>query len=705
MVWAFFALLILIAALKGRTPDTEWVPFSDQSSHLMATMSLWHDHDLRYTLEDLDRFNAQFPAAQGPRMTFLKQNADGEIYFAKPMLYAVFNAPFYGAFGTAGFIIFNMMAIAIMAALTHHIARRIYGNTMSHLMTAGLFLMGPFMAWTMVVHPDLFIALLLYIGGYLALTRNHSSGWWAAGLLLGMALSEKLTFSVALPFLLMAMPNPSIRKHGWIIIGLLAGLLITSMINLGQDGNLSAYQGIRFGVTKPPFPLEAGWIPRRTAGTGHIFDTSLLLRALAGNLLLIPSIVFDFFFGRQTGILLYFPVALVFLFTVLTRRNTRAMLICAGLFAYLLLNALAFPSNGFGGTGSYGSRYLMQALPLLMLALLPLVELTPPAGSLVSRQLLGVSAVLASLVFQHGTLPPSGKLVQNPTAFLLSTPATLFPLEDRLLPSVPIYTSHFRTDNKTATTSLFSRDATQIERYVDGKVKRKLTLYQHNADKAVPALNIHSSIHAKVEIKNGTSPIWTELISPHQTKAVPLDDSFFQHKAFDLLDSKTKWWGAFTIELHALATEDKPAYASFDLTSHSKPVPISLNQVISVHEFKQHGITPRFHWSYMEDWGQWTDGEYADLLIPAPDNLPDGTQIQVTATAFLAKNHPRQNIEVFLNGEKQYDHTFSSPGPITLLVPVGHQVKGNVVTIGFRMRNPASPLAQGINQDDRKLGL
>ncbi|WP_143434219.1 glycosyltransferase family 39 protein [Hydrogenophaga sp. H7] len=705
LIWALLALLILTAALKGRTPDTEWVPFSDQSSHLMATMSLWHDHDLRYTLEDLERFNAQFPAARGPRGMFLKQSSDGAIYFAKPALYAVFNAPFYGAFGTTGFIIFNLMAIAIMAALTHQIARRIYGYTLSHLMTAALFLMGPFMAWTMVVHPDLFIALLLYTGGYLALTQNRSSGWWAAGLLLGMALAEKPTFVVALPFLLLCVPGPKFRTYGWIVFGLLAGWLIPTLVNLSQDGNLLAYQGIRFYVGEPPFPLEAGWTSPKTGGFGHIFDTSFLLRAMTGNLALVPTIVFEFIFGRQTGMLLYFPVALVFLFTALTRRNINALLICIGLFAYLLLYALAFPSNGFGGGASYGSRYLMQALPLLMLALLPLIKSTPPAGRLVPSQLLGVSAVLASLVFQHGTLPPSGKLVQNPTTFLLNTPATLFPLEDRLLPWIPIFTSHFRVDNTTAEASLFSKDATWLDKYVDGKIVRQLTLYQHNADQALPALYIHSSVHARVDIKNGGTPIWTGSISPQKVLDLPLDQSFFQHEAFDLLDKKTKRWGAFSIELQSVATAEKPAYASFELTTDSAPVPIPFDRIISIHEFNQHGIIPRFHWSYMEEWGQWTDGEYAELLIPLPDNLPDGTEIQITATAFLARNQPRQSIEVFLNGEKQYDHTFSSPGPITLQVPVGQLVKRNAVSIGFRMRNPTTPLAQGISQDDRKLGL
>lgn len=707
IAWALLALVFLVWTLKGKTPDTEWTPFSDQSSHLMATMSLWHDFDLQYTQTDLERFNAQFPAADGPRGTFLKQSVEGEIYFAKPVLYAALNAPLYGAFGTTGFVLFNLMAIAIMAALTQRIAQRVYGTALSHMMTAALFFTGPFMAWTMVIHPDLLIALLLFVGGYLALTQTRPQGWCAAGILLGMALSEKPTFAVAIPFLLLALPNHSLKKHGWIIAGVLTGWLIPTAINLSQDGNLLAYQGIRFVVADRPFPLDAGWTSPGIQGTGHIFDIGRFLHALTGNLPLIPSKVFDFFFGRQTGLLLYFPVALVFLVTVISRRHTSALLICVGLFAYLLLNALAFPSNGFGGMGSYGSRYLMQALPLLMLALLPLVQITPLAKLRAPNPLLGVSAVLASLIFQHATLPPSGKLVQDPTAFLLETPAVLFPLEDSLLPWMPINAKDFKTNNETATFTLFSRDAPpeRIKKYVNGKIENQLTLYQHDAAQPLPALTVHSSAHAKLSVKNGAGWTWMGSISPDQAQVVTLDASLFQHKAFDLLDQKTKRWGALSIEMQSIDGQEKPAYASFDLNAQIDSTPIALDSEVTVREFEAHGIVPRFHWSNAEEWGRWTDGEYAELLIPVPQQLPNSARIQLTAQGFVTPNHPRQTVEIFLNGEKQYDHIFANRSLVRLHIPLERQATGKAVVIGFRMRNPESPLNLGLSRDARILGL
>jgi hypothetical protein len=372
-----------------------------------------------------------------------------------------------------------------------------------------------------------------------------------------------------------------------------------------------------------------------------------------------------------------------------------------------MLNALAFPSNGFGGVLSYGSRYLMQALPLLMLALLPLDQTPSPARARAPNQLLGISAVVASLAFQLGALPPSPKLVQDPSEFLLSAPATLFPLEDSLLPWIPIFASDFRTDNEAETISLFYRDAHrgQIRKYVNGKVENQLTLYQHDAEQALPAFTINSSVHAKVSIKNGTDLIWTGSISPLQAQALPLDDSFFQHSAFDLIDQKTKRWGTFTIELQTTADQDKPAYASFDLNDqvHLKPIPINRN--INVHEFQALGIISRFHWSHIEDWGTWTDGEYAELLFLTPNSFSGPAEIRLEVQGYTPKEHPQQNIEVFLNGERQFDLALTKAETTTLSIPIDCSAAGTPIALGFRIRNSLSPLELGISHDNRALGL
>jgi hypothetical protein len=56
-------VLLLVAAYGLPLPDE---PVADEATHLLATASLWHDHDLRFDDRDLARGYAVWPGA-GPR--------------------------------------------------------------------------------------------------------------------------------------------------------------------------------------------------------------------------------------------------------------------------------------------------------------------------------------------------------------------------------------------------------------------------------------------------------------------------------------------------------------------------------------------------------------------------------------------------------------------------------------------------------------
>lgn len=709
ILWVFLAALIFTISLKNKIPDHEWRPFSDQSSHLIATISLWEDHDLRYTRKDLDRFRDLFPATQGPSGAFLKLSKEGHFFFAKPALYAALNAPFYGAFGTAGFLIVNLLALGAMAALTQRIARRVYGEIPAHLMAAALFSMGPFMAWSTVIHPDLLIALLLYLGGYLVLTYRNTKSLCGAGLLLGFALAEKPTFAVILPFLIMALPAMNFKKLSWLILGIAFGWILPAAVSYSQDGNLLAYQGIRFLTARRPFPEEEGWTLPVRNGIAHIFNIQLMWNALTGNIFLLPSKLIDFFVGRQTGLLLYFPVALLFLITCFIEKNTRSLLLVAGLFTYLGLNAFAFPDNGFGGSGSYGSRYLMQALPLLMLALQPLGRDIEIHGVRFKHGVLAYPAVILTLIFQHSSLPPSGHLVQYPSSYLKSAPATWFPLERSLLPSLPIYTPGYRINDDEKKNSIFSRDIREerVIELVDGKATDELTIYRHDSKSPLPVLTINSSVDANVHIKPTRGQERTTSVTLGNQKTETIPASFFGREVFSLMDKRTKQWADLTVEVESIGAPNQPAFISYSLTSKrpQDPASIPLNRDIAFREFETFGIIPRFNWGSLEKWGSWTDGKYADLLIPMPSNQPAPKIIRLLLKHFTSKNNPKNTIEIFINGKKETYHTFTSPEVTTLDIPISNQDAGKSINLGFRILNPTSPLALGLSQDTRTLGL
>lgn len=194
-------------------------------------------------------------------------------------------------------------------------------------------------------------------------------------------------------------------------------------------------------------------------------------------------------------------------------------------------------------------------------------------------------------------------------------------------------------------------------------------------------------------------------ISPHQAQVVPLDNSFFQHKAFDLLDKKTKRWGSFSITLLSDPVQDKLGYASFDLDTRLQRKSISINRDIRIHDFPEQGIVSRFSWGHIERREGWTDGEYAELQILMPDTLSSPIEIRALVRAFVPNKKSTQTIEVFLNGEKQLDRTFISSAPAMLTIPIDPSTAGTEITLGFLIRNPTSPFELGISQDLRALGL
>lgn len=709
VLWLLIASVVLFSTLNGRVVDRDWTPFSDQSSHLLAAMSVWHDRDLKFEKTDLDRFNARFPAAGGPKGTFLKQSPDGDFFYAKPVLYALLTAPFYGLFGTSGFILCNLLAIALMASLTYRITRPVFGTWQSHGMTAALFLLGPFMAWTMVIHPDILISALLFGGGYLLLTGTTRTALLAAGCLLGMALYEKPTFAVILPFLFVAMPSLSLRKLVLAAVGVLVGWLLPTAINLSQDANMLAYQGLRIYFPTGPFPFELGWEAPKEQKYAHFFDPVQVLSALMHNIVLLPQKLFDLVAARQTGLALYFPVALLFFGTAIIQRRPRSLIVCSALVAYYLLNALAFPTNGFGGSQSYGSRYLLQALPLTILALLPIDRHASRRERAWIFAPLSLAAIFGTLILQHQTLPPSSTTVEDPTPFLTHWPATLFPLEVSLLPSVPIHSPQFRVSTEDLGTSLFRIKGFDhgVAAYSEGRAKMTIALFQHNVNSALPEVAITTTIAATATARIGTEVIWRGAIDPTKETVLNIREQSLKQGAFDLIKREYTRWDTVDIELVASSEGDGPAFAWVGFKNESLPHRPILDLDIDSQAFSSQGIERRLGWSHDPGWTQWTwtDGPYAELHVPVPAGVSGAMNIGFTAHAFLAPGHEQQQVEVYINGKHTQNWRFDSPEIRRLVVTVDNAAPKDIIRLGFKPLNPAVPQDLGLGKDMRALGL
>lgn len=708
-----------MSALVGSPSHDKKMLFSDQATHISAALSIWHDRDLRYTVNDLDRFRQELPAETGPRGIFLKVANNEVLYYAKPFLYALFSAPFVGINGLNGFAVFNLICYFVIGAVFLRIMLPVFGSFYSGVMVISIIVLSPFTAWISIAHPDLFIAALLSVGGFFLINQRSSMPIRILGaFIIGMALYEKMTFVFAMPFLLIPlMRSLRIKDLFFVLAVMLLGWLIPTSINLWQDGNVLAYQGIRFYAGGIPFPLENGWRLPQTGITEHIFKLEALISALFGNIYVLPEKFIDFIVGRQTGILLYFPAALALLIISILNPNQKSVFIIAGLFSYLVIHWLVFPTNGYGGAGTYGSRYLMQALPLIILAFLWQEERNIKTNGQIKMwvKCLVLIAAGLSLVFQYQVLPPSEKLVRNPPLFFKTQRAQIFPFESSLLPTIehimPKAFKNFVSDGKTR--HIIYKTGFKHQNNYALKVDKfskstDFVLYQIGPEKAPPPLGVVTSKNMILKlVDNGI--ILKELNVPAGIhEFAELDNSIFKRSFYGLELGKEIRWRKLELQYSPVIGKKNNSAGWLDVVFDYRLSTFQrYGKKIIPDEFCDAAVRPDFHWSHKENWGVWTDGEYASLTL----NLGEEKRkllFKFNVHAYVPPESPERTVNVFVNGRRIDTWTFvknDAPPETKFIVTPDDMSGSSFAHIGFNIGNPKSPLELGRGGDPRKLGL
>lgn len=128
---------------------------------------------------------------------------------------------------------------------------------------------------------------------------------------------------------------------------------------------------------------------------------------------------------------------------------------------------------------------------------------------------------------------------------------------------------------------------------------------------------------------------------------------------------------------------------------------------IPVSTFSAFGIKLRFGWCETEDWGVWSRGMYADLVLPVSERLHHGFKICLLMQAFVSQLHPRQEVNVFLNGEFIEKWSFDWLNiPVTKVIYAKADACVNgVIVLGLQILDPVSPLSLGFSADARVLGI
>lgn len=111
-------------------------------------------------------------------------------------------------------------------------------------------------------------------------------------------------------------------------------------------------------------------------------------------------------------------------------------------------------------------------------------------------------------------------------------------------------------------------------------------------------------------------------------------------------------------------------------------------------------------WAWPEEWGVWSNGDQAKLILPVPKGVAP-KQIKLAVRAFVSPLHTKQDIEVFIDGMPPQTISLIDPDANNWVIDLpGNIAEKKYLELQFRFKNPASPKdVGGVPGDDRKLGM
>lgn len=716
--WLIIAVMSALLNIAQAKQPQERKVYSDLATHVMIASSVWNDFDYKYSLEDLSRFRVDFPSVSGPYGLFLKTSATGDLVYAKQYLYGSTAALFYGLFGVNGFIVFNSICLLIIGWTISSALAKPLGEQWSLLVSLGLILPGPFMAWVPIPHPDLFIAALLASSTYLLLRlRTHNKNWelLLGGFLMGAVIYEKLTFIVILPFILLAL-HSKIKLRRIIFISFIAAgaWLILSLPGIYHDGNLTSYQGTRFYVARSPFPLENGWSLPQTGFTDHIFDPALVFQSLVSNLTIIPAKIIDFIIGRQSGMLVYFPMALFLLFLRIQKYQGKSLWLIGSFFAYMGLNWLTFPTNGYGGAGSYGPRYIMQALPLIPMAFLGCktrLQTIQTSLAPLGKYFLLTSLLLAVLI--HWRVPFAGdEMVKHYYKWYLEPPLSFFPVEKWLLPTTAqTYPLPYKDQSSTSPHNTIYHMAylNQKTFFAASGNSRNETIIFYQSDASVPLddLELLSNCDVSIALTQNDNNIWQGAIKSGQPAFINLDQNFsLETTAYDLGSNTNIGFGHIDL---VIEESDVGHYCAKDTPiirfAREHKIFKDYGHMLSTKEFSEAGVATMSGWSNLEPWGVWSNGKFSEILIYAGESS-NLYEVTFQIKGYTPTEDPVRKVKITANGRLIGELDLSDETETqNYTFQFNTKPDEEFIYFGLLISNPISPYELDRGYDVRRLGI
>lgn len=348
----------------------------DQASYLMQALSISADADLSYDADDILRWE-ELGWSSAPRGLFY-QTYDHGFAFAKPYGYSMYAAGFVKIFGAIrGIAIANAALVlglwlTLAAILRHRFGdlTSIFGATVFTFTTAAYI-------YGYVIHPDLFLAVLAALITLLAVRCHVTSrvGYiYLAAAILGFAVAEKPQFLGVFAALLAVLiwQHQRTAKAVMLTGAAFAGSFIVSVIPYlfySDYESWNPYSGERYQSPGGDLPFNSTLSTDSfRAASDQFFSFSYWVEILGDDTPEILGSIGYYIVGRHTGAIAFYPIAvLLVVATVLNRRwNGPSVAVLFGVAAYAAFYVVFFPFNYYGGGQTFGNRYFLQVVPILI---------------------------------------------------------------------------------------------------------------------------------------------------------------------------------------------------------------------------------------------------------------------------------------------------------------------------------------------------
>lgn len=367
--FVFFLIFIIFFAFSTEIPKRHRGGFfSDEGAYFAIIQSLAFDYDLKYTREDFIRIKKKFSA--GPMGLFLKKTEDGNLYYAKSFVYPLVAAPFYRLFEVKGLLLLNglMLFLAVLMSFLllrqHHSQKNSFRFSLIFILAT----ITPIYLWWL--QADLFNFFMIFTGLFFFFYRFEKSKWfYFSSLFFSLAVFSKPSniIPVAIIFLILLFE----KKWKQLVISVLIAVICLSCFLIfyySQTGERLSYKLYMGGDRKTfhhRYPFE------KPEYTFDNYQSSPKMSAdnYWQRLSISPEIgIFNFFyyfFGRFTGMFIYFASAffVLILFIFQKKEKTDWFILLAIGFS-ILFYILITSDNYFGGSGSVGNRYFLNIFPL-----------------------------------------------------------------------------------------------------------------------------------------------------------------------------------------------------------------------------------------------------------------------------------------------------------------------------------------------------